>query len=323
MRSNQELLSQALSYYTNLGNIDGQARSLLAKGQNYLYDLNTRYSALKSAEDKFRQLKNPALLIDTLNYRAYFYIQLHLGANALPILEEAKDILSSLNSPARTHYTNFLFGLAHLDLGIDRGNGAKPKELKLSLSYFDTLYEQAPPPEICQQRHAANAQLLSAWALSELGSYNEAVPLIESSLTCYDRFKAPVSYRFAQNSLMEIYAHQENWQALLDLSDLSDQDTLNLQYRARAFYELGDTNKAIAQMEKIASLFPNKWDEAMQHRLNHYKSNQQLTKVASITLGKEPSSHLVFCEDLWNLNESNEFKKTLLTKHEISIETDK
>ncbi len=295
MLHNQKRLSLALEYYRGLERLPAVARTLLAIGQNYLFDLNVREQALKDAQALFIQLQDPSSLIDTLAYQGFFYVQLHQGQLALPPLDEALSLIKKVPDPMQKMNLLLVLGLANLDLGIDQGEGAKPEYLRQAVAIYRQLLAQQN--QLCEQPLVAAASFLMSWGLSELGEYDQALSLMNFSKACYLDKGMEVSLRYAQTSIMDIYLLQKRWQNVLEVAEQAMPHYLVLLYKARALYELGRADEALMLSEQNKLKNASKWTPQDEQTLNQYRQG-----VQSSLLGKHRSSHLVYCESDWNMD---------------------
>jgi len=300
LKHNKEKLVLALSYYQRLGNKSGEALTLLAIGQNYYFDVDARLKALKEAKKLFRQTGSLFHLIDTLSYQAFVYIQFHHGSLAVELLNEAKALEPQLNDQSRAQRINFLLAFAALDQGIDRGKGIVLEQLELAITQFIQTINNTAQQSIGSTQ--ADSLFLLGWAYSELGQHKKALAEITKANIIYQEKGYQRSSQYALTSMMEEYLLLGQWQQVLTLANKVTSSHMSNRYTARAWYELGEFSQAANILKQSKITYKDRWNELDRQRLNIYRQSADEGDARIITA--EMSSHLVYCEALWNVDNS-------------------
>lgn len=301
MAANQEKLNRALSYYKKIDNLHGQAKTYLAIGTNYLYELNIRHEALMQAKQLFKRLENKSELINCLSYLGYFYIQLHMGDRAEPFLNEAKNLAFELQDPWRQANTQYLLAFAALDQGLAPTEKNPKYHLERAVRLFDQVHIAYQPFPTAQ--NTADAFLLQSWGYTELGLYDDAKSALTESMKRLDIGNNPVTFIYNQMALMDILLRQQDWSGVLAVTDDAHGHYQLLNYQARANFELGQTEKAIALMQQNAKLNEDKWSDIDQQKLDYYLAyvSSGSTNITNKPLVAEARASETYCESLWNL----------------------
>ncbi|GLX79919.1 hypothetical protein tinsulaeT_32590 [Thalassotalea insulae] len=296
LRRNKEKLSQALNYYQQLGDQTGIGRTNLAIGQNYYFDIPTRINALNKAQEIFKNTGNLIELIDTLNYHGYFYIQLHKGQWSYKYLAEAQHLLNQINAPKKLQINSFLSAFASLDQGIDRGNGINVKALQQAIKGFnETINDFA---KIKSGSTTADSYYLLGWAYSELEQHEKALGYINNAIKRYQKLGYVDSVKYANTSKAEELLHLGQWQEAVNVAEKAKPSYLLYLYKAKAYYELGNHRYAIETLQLTKQKYKEKWTNNDENTLSLYENS--LIDNTKTPLNPIKSSHLVYCESLWN-----------------------
>jgi len=302
MQANQQKLNRALSYYQKIGDLHGQAKTYLAMGTNYLYELNTRHKALIQAKQLFERLDDKSELINSLSYLGYFYIQLHMGDKAEPFLVEAKNLAFELQDRWRQANTLYLLAFATLDQGLAPTTNSAKYHLESAVRLFNQVHLAYQPFPSAQ--NTADAYLLQAWGYTELKRYDEAKLALNESMKRLDAVNNPITVIYNQMALMDVLLRQQDWAGVLAVTKDAKGYYQLLNYQARAHFELGQKEKAIVLMQKNANLNADKWSDADQQKLNYYlaSASSPASNIMNNTLAAEASASETYCESMWDLS---------------------
>ncbi len=302
MAANQQKLNRALSYYKKINDLHGQAKTYLAIGTNYIYELNTRQEAMAKASSLFEQLDDSSGLIDTLSYLGYFYIQLHMGDKAEKFLIQATKLAFELQDPWRQANTQYLLAFATLDQGLAQTGNSGQAKLEQAVVLFDQVHEAYLPFPDAQ--NAADSYLLQAWGYTELERFEKAKSVLNQSMARLDGENNPVTLIYNQMAMMDVLIRQQDWAAALAVTDDANGHYQLLSYQARAHFELGHNDQAVALMQQNQTVNADKWGDSDQQKLDYYlaTASGKLASILGITLASEASANATYCESLWNLS---------------------
>lgn len=309
LAENQNTLSKALDYYYVLDNKLGIANTLHAIGQNYLYDVEKRYDALTKAIAMYQEMGVVKPQIDALQYLGFFFIQYHYGQLAIAPIETSLQLAQQLNDKVGRERGQFLLGFAQLDHGINRGLQKRLIALQQAELTFKHLLNN---DNFYNPITNADTLFMLGWALSEQGKHQEAIEQLEASMSIYNTLGREMSVVFAQYSLMEENSRLAQWQQVLALSNSELKSYLHGLYQARALFETKQLDLAIATYQQTKIRFGQQWTPEDEAKLNHALVSQD--KGFTPMPFKIKSSHLTYCEDMWNI-ESIEVLEKLIKSH--------
>lgn len=296
---NKHKLTQALNYYQELGNEPQQGLTHLAIAQNYYFPTQMRVSAIKQAKTLFQSSGNNFHLIDTLIYQAYFLIQFHEGARAEKALIKAKMLLKNTNDVKRTRLIDFFSAFAILDQGIDRGTGTNKKALRQAITQFEQLISLTEPLQIGSQH--ADSILLLGWAHAELKQTDKANKLYERAINLYQTMGYENSKTLAIISLMDEQLKLAQWENVISLAEGNAVGYLGGKYLARAYYQTKQFDKAWQTLSSVELNFKEQWQQEDSARLIDYATSSDELIIQA--LGNEVSSHITYCDALWNTDD--------------------
>ena len=170
------------------------------------------------------------------------------------------------------------------------------------------------------------------WAYSEQGLTEKAILHIKLARERYLQLDYPVSLEYALASLMDEYLKLGRWQQIITLANIAGQSTaqesnvnsrlqtcdlpwheastsmfhcfsnnyLANTYLARAYYQLAQFSAAQQVMAFTKNHYSDRWTADNELKLTLYRRSQQNANVEKIILNDELSSHLTYCDSLWN-----------------------
>lgn len=295
LEDNKAKLLKALNFYIQLGNQNMIAASQLAIAQNYTFALDKRTAALNSAIELYKQLQQPYDLAQALNYAGFFQMQLHNGAQASQYFSQTKVIAEKLNAKPLIEVTEFYLAFASLDQGLDQQSlgrhGKNEKKLMQAIEQLSLFISTKPTADL-----HASALVFLGWANTELGLYDLALKQLKQAKEESRQLGMETTLAYSSYSMMRIYLSQQNYQAVTAMADETIVTRFQATYLARAFYELGQVNKAISVLSNFKVNHKNLWQPEDELRLGMYQSS--LTGV-KFQLLDEPKAHLVYCESDW------------------------
>ena len=295
LKDNQAKLLKALNFYQQLGNQNMVAQSQLAIAQNYTFPIEKRSLALQSAIELFTQLQQPYELTQALSYAGFFQMQLHNGAKASQYFSKAKAIAEKLAAQPLIELNDFYLAFAALDQGLDQRSlgrhGTNEEKLKQAIEQLTQFIEGKPSADL-----KASALVFLGWANTELGNYDLALTQLLQAKKQNRQLGMQTTLAYSSYSIMRIHLERKDYQAVIAMADEPITTRLQATYLARAFYEVGQVDKAIAVLANFKISYKNSWQAADELRLGLYQSS--LSGI-NIELAEEPKAHLVYCESDW------------------------
>jgi len=295
MQKNRDRLERALDYYTQLQDVDNQAKTLLSMGENYTFNFEQRIGFLKRATNLYRQLNNKIQLVNTLSYTGFLYIQYHQGAEALFPLQISFQIVKSIGAVQAELNNHYLLAFAALDQGMNLKN-YKDKLQYLNIAKQQFMNLRNDPRLLKNSQLYAYSSLLLGWTLSELGEHTKAINYIKKSLDISRKLKLANSTAYSIMSLAREYVTLQNWKQVLQYKNSQNLNKRTRQYISRSYYELKNYDKALELAELNKSLNQINWTAQDDAQLDRYRSVS--TSKQYFDLPSEPSAHNTYCESL-------------------------
>ncbi len=295
MQKNRDRLERALNYYTQLQDIDSQAKTLLSMGENYTFNFKQRIDFLKRATKLYQQLDNKIQLVNTLSYTGFLYIQYHQGGKALFPLQTSFQIVKSIGAVQAELYNHYLLAFAALDQGINHKND-KEKMQYLNIAQQQFMNLRNDPRLLRDSQLYAYSSLLLGWAVSEQGKHTQAINYMQQSLDISRDLKQEKSTAYSIMSLAREYVTLQNWKQALQYVNSSNLNKRTRQYLARSYYELKQYNKAVKLAEFNKSLNVSKWTPQDDAQLDRYRLSD--ANKLYLKLPPEPGAHTTYCEAL-------------------------
>jgi DNA-binding winged helix-turn-helix (wHTH) protein len=294
---NQTRLQKALNFYQQLNNHPMIAASQLAIAQNYTIDLASRELALNQALTLYRQLQQPFELAQALIYAGFYQLQLRDGEKAFTYFNEAKNIAVQLGSKYLLTNSDFYIAFAILDQGLDqtalKGHPTDPIKLQQAINLLDGFILSEPKP--C---FYATALTFLGWAYSDLGSYDQALKVLNEAKRLFKEINMETSFSYASYAIMRIHLERQDYSAVIAMSGDKITTRLQANFLARAYYENKQVDEAIETLNIFKQQYPDLWQEEDDQRLVDYRNSQ---KGILPQLPSEPKAHLVYCESDWLL----------------------
>ena len=184
-----------------------------------------------------------------------------------------------------------------LDQGLDQSalgrHGKNEEKLLSAITHLEAFIASKPSLEL-----QGSALVFLGWANTELGLFDIALAQLDQAKALNSQLEMLTTLAYSSYSIMRIYLEQENYQAIISMSDEKITTRLQANFLARAYYENGQTKLAINVLTNFKLNHKNLWQGKDEIRLNQYQSSLTGT---DITLEKEPKAHLVYCESDWSL----------------------
>jgi DNA-binding winged helix-turn-helix (wHTH) protein/tetratricopeptide (TPR) repeat protein len=297
LQNNQSKLLKALNFYQQLGNQNMVAQSQLAIAQNYTFPIENRSLALQSAIELFTQLQQPYELAQALSYAGFFQMQLHNGAKASQYFSKAKAIAEKLAAQPLIELNDFYLAFAALDQGLDQQalgrHGKNEEKLKQAIELLTHIIDNSSSADL-----QASALVFLGWANTELGNYDLALTQLSQAKAHNRQLGMQATLAYSSYSMMRIYLEKKDYQAVIAMADENITTRLQATYLARAYYEVGETGKAITVLTNFKLNHHHLWQPTDELRLGLYQSSLSGSKIE---LADEPKAHLVYCESDWNI----------------------
>ena len=295
LQQNQQYLLKALNFYQQLGDKSMIAASQFAIAQNYTFALDVREQALKQALSLYRQLQQPYELAMALIYAGFYQMQLHDGIAASHYFIEAKTIAITLNAKPLIVNSDFYLAFANLDQGLDQRalgrHGKNEQKLLAAVSQLERFIDAQPGMDM-----TANALVFLGWANTELGYFDLALQQLNKAKDINEQYKMATTFGYSSYSIMRIHLERGDYDAVTNMADEMITTRLQASFLARAFYEKGDTQRAIKVLKEFKQSLPLQWQQADDQRLAQYQGTLNGEKL---NLGAEPKAHLIYCESDW------------------------
>ncbi len=285
-------LKQALSYFQALANQPRIADSRFALAQNYTLPLTEREAALKEAIMLWRTLGMPFELAQALIYQGFYQLQLHQGSKAVAPLEEAIRLAEQLGAQWLGQQAKFFRAFADMDQGLSLSGEAQRASLNKAVLKFDQLLEAGLLP----RKEQADAQVLSGWALAELGQFEQANGRQQQAQQFYRGQAMGVSFGYAVYSQMWNALRLNQLDQVIALGDEPVETRLQLRYLAEAYHRNQQYDKAAQTFAQIRLRFADSWGADDSRTLAAYRQQPEQG------LGTLPSAHQVYCETDWTVD---------------------
>jgi len=295
LQKNQSRLLKALNFYQQLGNQSMIAASQFAIAQNYTFDLTTRALALQETLSLYKQLNQPYELAQAFNYAGFYHMQLHDGKTANNYFSQAHDIAETLGAKSLLEISEFFLAFSLLDQGLDQSelgrHGKDKNKLLQAITHLERFIASDPSPDL-----HGSALVFLGWANTELGLFDLALSQLQQAKALNAKLGMQTTLAYSSYSIMRIYLERKEYQAVIAMADEDITTRLQATYLARAYYELGQTEKAIAVLSNFKVSHNRLWQAKDELRLGLYQSSLPSVKL---NLADEPKAHLVYCESDW------------------------
>ncbi|WP_120511772.1 winged helix-turn-helix domain-containing protein [Photobacterium salinisoli] len=295
LAANQVRLFKALNFYRQLHDQPRQAATLLAIAQNDQIDPPIRESSLSDAIAMYRELDQPYELALALIYQGFYLMQSHQGRAAEIYFSEAKTLAEELGAQRLLLDSEFYLAFATMDQGLDLKwlgkHEQQPHQLARAEKAFSELLKKDVSPLL-----QANIALFRGWIATDQQRLSLAMTHLDHAEQVAQTLNLPLTQSYIRYSKMQIHLERGDYAAVIALGSVTPITRLEAIYTARAHFELGHPNRAMATLAKFQADFPEQWLPEDTQRQQHY---QQALQGRSVVLSADPKPHLVYCESGW------------------------
>jgi tetratricopeptide (TPR) repeat protein len=253
------------------------------KGLLYLYALKQAYpEAMRWAGQFISRSQSPGLIIEGYRYRALLEFWLGRIKDALETLREADDLAEKISNKNARVFTDYFRGCIHFERG----------EFELGRRYLQACWEYET------QTYPLSRQLNKIIYAYELGLIELELGRIDSARSRLADIKANLA-KLGNTSSWDVSLHYDLLSAEILLREGAAKAAISLLTKmppqkppmsfggslfpigyifsalrdvlARAYQQNGETDKAIAEYERLVPISPQNISRTLIHPLNYYR----------------------------------------------------